>query len=179
VTRVIDRFRQLIGAPAANRSARRGVPRDGADAVGAAPGMSEIVLSHAMERSILHAPNVADFAPYAVGGRMRRATCSGVAWFRGYHLAVVNLYGGHLRVYRFDPYGVASPSRLELLHELSDGIEFPEDVAVSPDGSLLAVTHSLSQEFGVSLFRMDATSLAPIPACEKLRLGSGEGGITA
>ena len=164
MTRVIERLRELFGAPTAGRSAPGGAP--------SVPRMSEIVLSHAMERSILHAANVADFLPYAVSGRMRRATCSGVAWFRDYHLAVVNLYGGHLRVYRFHPGGVVSPARLELLHELSDGIEFPEDVAVSPDGNLLAVSHSLSKEFGVSLFRMDATSLAPIPAREKIRPGA-------
>jgi hypothetical protein len=164
MTRVIERLRELFGAPTAGRSAPGGAP--------SVPRMSEIVHSHAMERSILHAANVADFVPYAVSGRMRRATCSGVAWFRDYHLAVVNLYGGHLRVYRFHPGGVVSPARLELLHELSDGIEFPEDVAVSPDGNLLAVSHSLSKEFGVSLFRMDATSLAPIPAREKIRPGA-------
>ena len=80
---------------------------------------------------------------------------------------MVNLYGGHLRVYRFHPGGVVSPARLELLHELSDGIEFPEDVAVSPDGNLLAVSHSLSKEVRARCLRMDATSLAPIPAREK------------
>jgi hypothetical protein len=106
-----------------------------------APDRNETVLSHVTERSILQAPNIAEFIPFAVAGRARRATCSGVAWFKGYHLAVVNLYGGHLRVYRFHPGDRdAASARLELLHEISDGIESPEDVAVSPDGKLLAGT---------------------------------------
>jgi DNA-binding beta-propeller fold protein YncE len=137
---------------------------------GTRSGASDVVLSHQTERSILHAPNAAEFVPYAVGTRMRRATCSGVAWFAGYHLAVVNLYGGHLRIYRFHPGDgtQAEPARLELLHELAEAIICPEDVAVSPDGTLIAVTHA-SGELGVSLFHIDPDSLAPSPTVETIR----------
>src|SRR5262245_51761408 len=139
-----------------------------------APERNETVLSHVTERSILQAPNIAEFIPFAVAGRTRRATCSGVAWFKGYHLAVVNLYGGHLRVYRFHPGDRdAASARLELLHEVSDGIESPEDVAVSPDGKLLAIGHALSKECGVTLFPIDSASLAPFSPRETLPPGTG------
>jgi len=142
----------------------------------AGPGSraARVVLSHVSERSVLHDPDVARLQPFTVAGRKRLATCSGVAWFRGHHLAVVNLYGGHLRVYRFHPGGEGSATgpRLELLHEMTEGLSYPEDVAVSPDGSLLAVTHSMSDDLGVSLHPIDAMSLAPGPAGETLRRGT-------
>ena len=136
--------------------------------------LARLVLSHVSERSVLHDPNVAGLEPFTVAGRKRFATCSGVAWFRGHHLAVVNLYGGHLRVYRFHPGGDGSATgpRLELLHEMTEGLAYPEDVAVSPDGNLLAVTHSMSDDLGVSLHPIDAVSLAPGPAGETLRRGT-------
>jgi DNA-binding beta-propeller fold protein YncE len=132
---------------------------------------ARLVLSHVSERSVLHDPNL---QPFTVAGRNRLATCSGVAWFRGHHLAVVNLYGGHLRVYSFHPGrdGSATRPRLELLHEMTEGLSYPEDVAVSPDGNLLAVTHSMSDDLGVSLHPIDAVSLAPRQAGETLRRGS-------
>jgi hypothetical protein len=175
----IARFRRPRGVPTNERAAREGVGDSSSlltaksDEVSTGPDTTEMVLSHFTERSVLHAGNAADLVPFAVGDRMRLATCSGVAWFRENHLAVVNLYGGHLRIYRFHPGGGigAAPARLELLHELTEGIEFPEDVAVSPDGQLLAVTHSLSAKFGVSLFPIEATCLAPGPAREKIRPG--------
>jgi len=134
-------------------------------------GMAEMVLSHLSERSILHSPLLKDFQPFEVAGRSRYATCSGVAWFRGHHLAVVNLYGGHLRVYRFHSGGkdAGTPARLEFLHEMTEGLVFPEDVAVSPDGKLLAVTHSLNDHIGVSLHVIDPITLAPAPTEEVLR----------
>jgi DNA-binding beta-propeller fold protein YncE len=136
-------------------------------------GMVEMVLSHPTERSILLGPNVADYVPFSVGGRRRRATCSGVAWFRGYHLAVVNLYGCHLRIYRFHPGDGAdhASARLELLHETSEGIDFPEKVAVAPDGTRLAVAHSQSEAFGISAFSIDAQSRVPAARREVIRPG--------
>lgn len=140
-------------------------------------GMVEMVLSHTTEGSILHSANIADYVPFSVGGRMRRATCSGVAWFRGYHLAVVNLYGCHLRIYRFHPNDDSAnlPARLEWLHEVSAGIESPEKVAVAPDGTLLAVAHAWSEVSGVSLFSIDAQSPTPRADCEILRPRSKSG----
>lgn len=140
--------------------------------------MVEMVLSHTTERSILNSPNISDYVPYSVGGRMRRATCSGVAWFRGYHLAVVNLYGCHLRIYRFHPNDDSAkvPARIECLHEVSVGIEVPEKVAVAPDGTLLAVASAWSEVSGVSLFSIDAQSPNPSAGCEIIRPGSKKSG---
>jgi DNA-binding beta-propeller fold protein YncE len=122
----------------------------------------ETVLSHVTERSILDAPDLNRYRPLAVGGRARRATCSGVAWFGGHHLAVVNLYGQHLRVYRFQPGDAVSDKapRLDLLHERTQGLSYPEDVAVAPNGRMLAVTHSMSNDVGVTLHAVDPVSLA-------------------
>lgn len=142
--------------------------------------MADIVLVHVSERSVLEQAAARGLVPFTVAGRKRFATCSGVAWFRGHHLAVVNLYGGHLRVYRFHPEDEAThePARLALLHETSEGISFPEDVAGSPDGSLLAVTHSMSDRHGISLHSVDATSLAPRPAGGMLRVGTAFHGLS-
>jgi hypothetical protein len=134
------------------------------------PPTGEILLRQS-ERAL--APRAQLLAKFAVAGRERLATCSGVSWFRGLHLAVVNLAGQSLRIYLFHPgeAGDRAPARLELLHQLTDGICYPEDVAVSPDGRLLAVTHSMTDGTGVSLRRIDPITLAPSPVGESLRRG--------
>jgi 6-phosphogluconolactonase (cycloisomerase 2 family) len=139
-------------------------------------GTPEMVLSHRTERSILDAPNLGDFAPFAVGDRRRYATCSDIAWFPGPYLAVVNLYGQHLRIYRFDHHGGPgrAPARLQLLHEITEGVPAPEGVSVSPDGKLLAIGHSLTEEIGVSLYPIDPDSLRP-GARELVCRGSANG----
>ena len=123
----------------------------------------EVLLSHATERSILDEPNLDKYRPLGVGDRARRVTCSGVAWFRGYHLAVVNLYGQHLRVYRFHPADGAQESvpRLELLHEMKTDGSFPEDVAAAPNGRMLAIAHSMSKDMGITVHTIDPVSLMP------------------
>lgn len=119
-----------------------------------------ILLSHAVEGSIRHAPDsLTAFPAFVVAGRQRQATCSDAAWFHGNHLAVANMYGGHLRIYRLHEDSGGMPSRLELLRE-KRGLPLPEGVTVSPDGSILAAAHSLSNEYGVSLHPIDSTSLA-------------------
>ena len=126
---------------------------------------------------MLHGPDVATLLPLEVAGRKRLATCSGVAWFRGDHLAVVNLRGGHLRVYKFHAAGApGAAARLELLQETSEGIARPEDVTISPDGSLLAITHSRSNEHGVSIHRLDARTFAFGAGC-MLRRGRAFHGV--
>src|SRR5262249_24575900 len=116
--------------------------------------------SHAIEGSIRHAPDsLTAYPAFVVAGRKRQATCSDVAWFHGNHLAVANMYGGHLRIYRLPENNGGMARRLELLHEKS-GLPLPEGVAVSPDGSVLAAAHSLSHEYGVSLHTIDKASLA-------------------
>lgn len=128
---------------------------------------------------MLHDPKAPAFKPFVVAGRERLATCSSISWFQGYHLAVVNLYGSHLRVYRFHPEETAGgrPPWLELLHELTEGISFPEDVAVSPDGTQLAVSHSMCPSRGVTLHSIDPVSLAPSPILTTLRAGVAFHGV--
>jgi DNA-binding beta-propeller fold protein YncE len=63
-------------------------------------------------------------------------------------------------------------------HQITEGLSYPEDVAASPDGSLLAVSHSMSDKHGVSLHSIDATSLAPRPAQAMLRVGTGFHGLS-
>src|ERR1051326_9585318 len=140
---------------------RRAETQGSASRLGASSRRSgRILLSHAIEDSIRHAPDsLTTFPEFMVAGRKRQATCSDVAWFRGDHLAVANMYGGHLRIYRLHEDSRGMPSRLQLLHEKS-GLPLPEGVAVSPDGSILAAAHSLSGEYGVSLHAIDGRSLA-------------------
>jgi len=136
----------------------------------------EMVLSHRMERSILDAPNLSDYVPFAVGDRRRYATCSDVAWFPGLYLAVINLYGQHLRIYRFDDRGAPerAPARLQLLHEIAEGVPSPEGVSVSPDGKSLAIGHSLTEDIGVSLYPINLESLVP-GAMQRICRGSAAG----
>ncbi|OOZ44775.1 glycosyltransferase family 4 protein [Solemya velum gill symbiont] len=105
---------------------------------------------HIAEDSILNdISKNSHYIPYAVGDRKRYATCSGVAWINRNLLAVVNLYGQHLRLYHFDPESAASP--LILLKEFSDDIDYPETVAASPDEKKLAIAHSLSETKGLTI----------------------------
>jgi DNA-binding beta-propeller fold protein YncE len=137
-------------------------------------------LLHTTESSILHRPDLEKFPAVAAGARERRATCSGVAWFGGYHLAVVNLYGQHLRIYRYQPADGGGPASLALLQEVAQDIDYPEDVAVSPDGALLAVTHSLTLQHVVSLFALDPVTFRVRPGGTSLRrcqVGQGYHGV--
>ncbi len=121
----------------------------------------------------MHAPDsLTTYPAFVVAGRKRQATCSDAAWFRGNHLAVANMYGGHLRIYRLHEDIDGTPRRLELKHE-KRGLPMPEGIAVSPDGSLLAAAHSLSDEYGVSLHAVDRGSLALGPT-EALCRGRNE-----
>jgi len=123
---------------------------------GGMPLEAESLITHRSERSVLDAPGAGKLTPFIVAGRSRLATCSGVAWFRGRHLCVANLYGGHVRIYRFHPaVDGAATARLELVHEMTEGIRYPEDVAISPDGAMLAVANSVARDAGISLHRID------------------------
>jgi 6-phosphogluconolactonase (cycloisomerase 2 family) len=138
--------------PTANGIAKKGAPS-------AVSG--RILLSHPLEGSILHAPDsLTAFPPFSVAGRKRQATCSDVAWFRSNHLAVVNLYGESLRIYRLHETTDGTPERLELLNENGD-LARPEGVAVSSDGTILAVSHSQSVQFGITLHAIADNSLVP------------------
>jgi DNA-binding beta-propeller fold protein YncE len=54
---------------------------------------------------------------------------------------------------------------------MTQGLSYPEDVAVAPNGRLLAVTHSMRKAVGVTLHAVDPVSLAPSAAGKLLRRG--------
>ena len=91
-----------------------------------------------------------------IGGGRRLATCSGAAWFHGQYIATVNLLGNAVHTYRFDP----SRNVLTLLQTLldMDGLDWPENVACSPDGRVLAITNSRGG--AVHLYPIEAESHA-------------------
>ncbi len=108
---------------------------------------------HAMENSIINKDSdKKNYLPYSVGRRKRYATCSGVAWITEEMLAVVNLYGQHLRIYKFD--SKKNNNSFSLIEEITVGMNFPESVAVSPDKTLLAISHTMSPNKGISLHRI-------------------------
>ena len=69
------------------------------------------------------------------------------------HVAVVNR-SGHLRIYRFHLGGGrrAEACRRELLHEVKNGMDVPEDDGGLTRSELLAVAHSLSETCGITLY---------------------------
>ncbi len=81
-------------------------------------------------------------------------------------------------MYRFDPGGDGARPQLTMRHQISEDLAYPEDVAASPDGSLLAVSHSMSDKHGISLHSIDPTSLAPRPTQEMLRVGRAFHGLS-
>lgn len=131
------------------------------------PGPS---LVHRMERSILDAPDLERYPPFKVGGRLRRATCSGVAWLGADRLAVVNFYGRHLRIYDVTVDG------LRLVHERAEGFAQPEDVSASSDGRWLAVSQTDSKQHGVSLHPVGADG-APGAAVAMFGAGRAPHGV--
>lgn len=128
---------------------------------------------HVMERSILTNAGKDSMVPFTVGNRKRYATCSGVAWLSNELLAVVNLYGKHLRIYRYKSGVPEGSSTLSLLHEMkTDYDAYPEHVAASPDGLMLTITYTMSfGKRGVSLYRFDQSNHTPSPTEEILRTG--------
>jgi hypothetical protein len=135
------------------------------------------ILVHRSENSVLDHPE--GLEPYEVAGRKRLATTSGVYWFADRHLATVSVYGEYLRIYKLEEYPESGENkvRLNMIHEFTDGITFPDAVAVCQDRSLIAVTHSMTQEKGVSLHRMDKQTFEPGPAFIYLRIENTGHGV--
>lgn len=123
--------------------------------------MNKPMLIHKSEESVLDQADWHDLVPFVIGGRSRIATCSGLNWIGNDHLAVVNLFGGHLRIYRVEQHMDETCVALKLLHEHTDDISYPENIAISKDGNQLAITHSLSDDHGVSLQPIHQPSLKP------------------
>ena len=117
-----------------------------------------LLISHRMEDSILDNPG--NLIPYEVGNRKRYATCSGVSWFDNNHIAVVNLYGQHARIYKLIPESAKSLQQwqLKLIYHFNEDINFPEDISVASTHKYVAITNTLSGKKGVSVFEMDPVS---------------------
>jgi WD40 repeat protein len=117
-----------------------------------------LVVSHRSENSILDNPG--NLIPYEVGNRKRYATCSGVSWFDKDHLAVINLYGQHARIYKLisDKTNSSEPWQLKLVYEFNENINYPEDLSVAKNHKYVAITNTLSDTKGVSIFEMDPVS---------------------
>lgn len=77
-----------------------------------------------------------------VGNRKRHATCTGATWFHENYLATLNLYGKKITTYSFDE----SVQRFTLIQEITcEDVPLshqPEALAVSPEGTLLAVINN-------------------------------------
>ncbi len=93
-------------------------------------------LVHYTPSSILENPEDRQF--WYCDGRKRYATCSGVSWYHGDHLACVNVLGNAIHAYRFD----REVLRLVPVQTLSGAASMvkPENISFSPDGTLVAIT---------------------------------------
>ena len=94
-----------------------------------------------------------EYEPLPLANRKRYATCTGVAWLDDRTLAMLNLYGQHLQIYSFDErQGVVS-----LLQEINNNqhaqFTFPENLAVSPDRTLMLIANS--RPGSVALYSMN------------------------
>lgn len=89
-----------------------------------------------------------------VGDRTRYSTCTGAAWFHNNYLAVLNLHGRNIRTYKFD----SITKNFEFFQEIQNQNEciphHPENLAVSPNGKLLAICSDHCNP-GVDLYRID------------------------
>jgi 6-phosphogluconolactonase (cycloisomerase 2 family) len=136
------------------------VQRRSAAGRGELPVDPEPILVHYTPDSILSDP---PGTALRLGERSRVATCSGVAWFHGDHVATVNLQGNALHTYRFDP-GDRTLIPVQALFDLS-GLAWPDNLAFSPDGRLLAITNS--RDGAVHLYTVDWSThrVSTEPAC--------------
>lgn len=88
--------------------------------------------------SVLFDPDLCAPAHSVNPSERRYATCSDAAWFHGDYLAVVNMLGNTLIVYRFEP----ADASLHLLQTLSESMHLPVCIAVAPDESFLAISQT-------------------------------------
>ncbi len=91
---------------------------------------------HYTPSSILENPEGRQF--WYCDGRKRYATCSGVSWYHGDHLACVNVLGNAIHAYRFERETRALIPVQTLSGEAS--MVKPENICFSPDGTLVAIT---------------------------------------
>lgn len=80
-----------------------------------------------------------NYIPAYVCDRQRYGTCTGAAWFHDNHLAVLNLYGKKIIIYKFNPEEKKFDTIQEINNQLGAKLTNSENLTVSPDGSLLAL----------------------------------------
>ncbi|HUO84251.1 MAG TPA: hypothetical protein VM534_03970 [Thermoanaerobaculia bacterium] len=91
-----------------------------------------------------------DSARY-IGRKKRYAGCGGVVWLSADRLFTLNLLGNTLGAYAFDP---DSPSLRLVDQPPLEGLCFPENLELSPDRKLLAISNSRDGSLG--FYRVDA-----------------------
>lgn len=98
-----------------------------------------------------------NYSPLFVGNKKRYATCTGATWFHEDCLAVLNLYGRKIITYKFND----KEKNFDILQEINnnDGAQLvnPENLSVSPDGTLLAVCFD-SPHPGLKIYTIDLTT---------------------
>ena len=136
-------------------------------------------LVHHTENSVLDRPEYASTPRYMAGGRPRLATCTGVSWFRDRYLAVANFHGRHLCIYKLlGDLTERTDLRLEKIYHQDVINATPEDIAISADGTLAAVTHAPPAKCMTTLHRLDEETMRIMPSHQTLRKGSIPHGIT-
>ena len=103
------------------------------------------------------------YKPLAVGKRMRYATCTGAVWFHDNYLAVLNLYGQKISSYYFDEDGKSFSLMQEVDNAQGAGLKCPEQLAVSPDGKLLAVSNTVGSFINIYAVDTQTHRITPKP----------------
>jgi len=106
-----------------------------------------------------------DQITFIVGNRKRVSTCSGVAWFHdNNYLATVNFEGGFICTYRFNKDNNQFIP-LQIIHDSNDAkLVGADNIAVSDDGILLAVSINRSQQVNVYSINTETHLIDPVPA---------------
>jgi 6-phosphogluconolactonase (cycloisomerase 2 family) len=105
-----------------------------------------------------------DYKPLYVGLRQRYGTCTGAAWFHEYYLAVLNLLGKKIIVYKFNPVLLTFTALQEINNLQGANLCNSENLVASPDGTLLAVC-SDKPSAGITLYAIDQEThrINPLP----------------
>ena len=99
----------------------------------------EVAAAYTLERS------------WYIGRRRRRTGCTGVAWLDNSRLLVLNLPGHRLDAYNVD---AAARTVLPVEQPALPGLDQPENMGLSPDRRVLAITNA--QGGKTAFFRVDA-----------------------
>ncbi len=113
-----------------------------------------------------------DYKPLFLGPKRKRyATCTGAAWFHEDYLAVLNLYGEKLISYTFDREKKVFTMLQQIDNEQGAQLSHPEQLAISSDGTLLAISNSRISN--IQFYTIDKTThlidpkpIFTLPACD-------------